>query len=254
MSKLSQKITFEKFAGELQKFGSLMNASEAAGFLRGIIDSTDTIMPSEYMPFIIGEDPDFSNRPEDEIKKFFSVVFSVQNMFSTKASKHSSFEFRRRVIHFDYDSLKSICHDLRSEIKGYKTALIMGNTDPDDFALIDDDDGEIAQYAYENLYSLDIDLENIINFENDHNRPPDESEVVALRKKVEDLKTILDDAYLLISKASRILRADAMEEGKAVADVAQVGHSRVEIQVGRNDPCPCGSGKKFKKCCINRQN
>jgi uncharacterized protein YecA (UPF0149 family) len=19
--------------------------------------------------------------------------------------------------------------------------------------------------------------------------------------------------------------------------------------VGRNDPCPCGSGKKFKKCC-----
>ena len=19
---------------------------------------------------------------------------------------------------------------------------------------------------------------------------------------------------------------------------------------GRNDPCPCGSGKKFKKCCI----
>jgi hypothetical protein len=21
--------------------------------------------------------------------------------------------------------------------------------------------------------------------------------------------------------------------------------------VGRNDPCPCGSGKKFKKCCLN---
>jgi preprotein translocase subunit SecA len=20
-------------------------------------------------------------------------------------------------------------------------------------------------------------------------------------------------------------------------------------QVGRNDPCPCGSGRKFKKCC-----
>jgi hypothetical protein len=22
-------------------------------------------------------------------------------------------------------------------------------------------------------------------------------------------------------------------------------------KVGRNDPCPCGSGKKFKKCCID---
>jgi SWIM/SEC-C metal-binding protein len=21
-------------------------------------------------------------------------------------------------------------------------------------------------------------------------------------------------------------------------------------KVGRNDPCPCGSGKKFKKCCV----
>ncbi|HAV61403.1 MAG TPA: hypothetical protein DCY13_03455, partial [Verrucomicrobiales bacterium] len=20
-------------------------------------------------------------------------------------------------------------------------------------------------------------------------------------------------------------------------------------KVGRNDPCPCGSGRKFKKCC-----
>jgi len=24
-------------------------------------------------------------------------------------------------------------------------------------------------------------------------------------------------------------------------------------RVGRNDPCPCGSGKKFKKCCLPRQ-
>ena len=22
-------------------------------------------------------------------------------------------------------------------------------------------------------------------------------------------------------------------------------------RVGRNEPCPCGSGKKFKKCCLN---
>lgn len=23
-------------------------------------------------------------------------------------------------------------------------------------------------------------------------------------------------------------------------------------KVGRNDPCPCGSGKKFKNCCIDK--
>ena len=24
------------------------------------------------------------------------------------------------------------------------------------------------------------------------------------------------------------------------------------MQVGRNDPCPCGSGKKYKKCCMEK--
>lgn len=27
--------------------------------------------------------------------------------------------------------------------------------------------------------------------------------------------------------------------------------SRTEPRVGRNDPCPCGSGKKYKKCCLH---
>jgi uncharacterized protein YecA (UPF0149 family) len=24
-------------------------------------------------------------------------------------------------------------------------------------------------------------------------------------------------------------------------------------RIGRNDPCPCGSGKKYKKCCIHKE-
>lgn len=24
------------------------------------------------------------------------------------------------------------------------------------------------------------------------------------------------------------------------------------VKVGRNQPCPCGSGRKFKKCCISK--
>ena len=36
------------------------------------------------------------------------------------------------------------------------------------------------------------------------------------------------------------------ESEDAVAETAQPAPSG---KVGRNDPCPCGSGKKFKKCC-----
>jgi len=35
---------------------------------------------------------------------------------------------------------------------------------------------------------------------------------------------------------------------RAVAEEA-AGLVRREPKVGRNDPCPCGSGRKFKKCC-----
>lgn len=24
-------------------------------------------------------------------------------------------------------------------------------------------------------------------------------------------------------------------------------------KIGRNDPCPCGSGKKYKQCCLSKQ-
>ena len=27
-------------------------------------------------------------------------------------------------------------------------------------------------------------------------------------------------------------------------------HKKKYTETGRNDPCPCGSGKKFKKCCM----
>jgi preprotein translocase subunit SecA len=40
-------------------------------------------------------------------------------------------------------------------------------------------------------------------------------------------------------------------EGEAEAEALPVVEQRVlddEHQVGRNDPCWCGSGKKFKKC------
>jgi len=31
-------------------------------------------------------------------------------------------------------------------------------------------------------------------------------------------------------------------------------YSTRKKKIGRNDPCPCGSGKKYKKCCLNRSN
>jgi len=33
----------------------------------------------------------------------------------------------------------------------------------------------------------------------------------------------------------------------------QETYRRDAAKVGRNDPCPCGSGKKYKNCCLNKE-
>jgi hypothetical protein len=35
-------------------------------------------------------------------------------------------------------------------------------------------------------------------------------------------------------------------------DESDISPTSTSIKTGRNDPCPCGSGKKFKKCCLNK--
>ena len=42
--------------------------------------------------------------------------------------------------------------------------------------------------------------------------------------------------------------AEVLEGGRLFPDKVET-FRREAPKVGRNDPCPCGSGKKFKKCC-----
>ena len=36
------------------------------------------------------------------------------------------------------------------------------------------------------------------------------------------------------------------------AEYPQMPYVKETIDIGRNDPCLCGSGKKYKKCCMNK--
>ena len=48
--------------------------------------------------------------------------------------------------------------------------------------------------------------------------------------------------------------SDIQRQQQQAIDNSQVSEKkepirRTEAKIGRNDPCPCGSGKKYKKCC-----
>ena len=49
-----------------------------------------------------------------------------------------------------------------------------------------------------------------------------------------------------VSKFVRQGKEWKFADGELVGETPTV---REEPKIGRNDPCPCGSGKKYKKCC-----
>ena len=52
-----------------------------------------------------------------------------------------------------------------------------------------------------------------------------------------------------VQSTERVQVAKPTTEGFADGKPAQAKKPAVSKKVGRNDPCPCGSGKKYKKCC-----
>jgi uncharacterized protein YecA (UPF0149 family) len=69
------------------------------------------------------------------------------------------------------------------------------------------------------------------------------------------------DMALLVRKLKAQLAEQQAEQKRLEAEVS--GYERLLARrpsprptrpgrIGRNDPCPCGSGKKFKHCCMRR--
>ena len=63
----------------------------------------------------------------------------------------------------------------------------------------------------------------------------------------------MPDAIANLQEYANTIRYDMedmqMEDG-AADNYAEFRQQPLHVEkIGRNDPCPCGSGKKFKKCC-----
>lgn len=66
------------------------------------------------------------------------------------------------------------------------------------------------------------------------------AQIISLMLRVQQAEGDLEEAR----PKRRALTYGAPEKGEKPATV------HVAEKVGRNDPCPCGSGKKYKKCCM----
>lgn len=66
-------------------------------------------------------------------------------------------------------------------------------------------------------------------------------------EKVEQLQDKVDDMQNQVA-AGKMQAIDVAEFMRQMRTKPVV---RDYKKIGRNDPCPCGSGKKYKNCCLN---
>jgi len=75
------------------------------------------------------------------------------------------------------------------------------------------------------------------------------SEDPRVRRQMEYHKQVLDQMAMDEEMARRRVAQGEGAEGGEEEPPPKIMPVRRGPKVGRNDPCPCGSGKKFKKCC-----
>lgn len=66
-----------------------------------------------------------------------------------------------------------------------------------------------------------------------------------LERKLENAEKELEDA----KKEFQRLKKEVEKQGIDTSDFS-ISKQKNTPKVGRNEPCPCGSGKKYKKCCM----
>ena len=71
---------------------------------------------------------------------------------------------------------------------------------------------------------------------------------VQTKARVKELESVFEENGWNYTIA---LEPDKPEDIKDLDILLNPMKTRIaEEKVGRNDPCPCGSGKKYKKCCF----
>ena len=93
----------------------------------------------------------------------------------------------------------------------------------------------------------DINVETVRILSHVQVRTDDPAEIEARRRQ----EALAQKMEMHHAEAESLTAEASMDESEtsAPAPAQEVPFKRAEKKVGRNEPCPCGSGKKYKQCC-----
>lgn len=204
--------------------GAIPNAEALDGFFTALVICPELVRPSEYMEVIRsgaskGEELVFDGM--DEVEKFHGLLMRHWNAVNA--------ELRRGEPHMP---VLNVGEDGIARGNDWAKGFLAGVDLRQDAwrAVINDEERAgpfvpIWALAYEH-----------------HPDPamrPYKEPITAERR---------EDLIVPMAAATKRLFDDLAIERRFAASATST-NTRSSPKIGRNDPCPCGSGKKFKKCC-----
>ena len=190
-----------------------MRCDEVQGFMMALLSGPDALNPTNWLPEILGEESLFDAKERTEIERLVMAMAADMRMKLNEKILPDLWFYEDEPGNPDFYTW---CN-------AYLYALDIVPTDW--FEAVDQEEFEDLFYPIMALGGIYDDEENgevILHL--------NEKELTQLES---DLPHVLLDIYwywqAIINKPQTVRR-----EGE---------------KVGRNDPCPCGSGKKYKACC-----
>ena len=194
-----------------------MDIAMVDGFLTALAIGPNTLPPSQWLPVIWGRD-EMVWESKQQAERIMSLVFRHANAI---------------VFHLrdDPDPFDPLMYEREYEgkvvpiIDEWCTGFVrgMGLDEAGWQPLLDTEEGEEMLYPIL-LYGTEVGWEEM------KNHPEIEARHEEMAASLGDCVMAIQTWWLPTRKAKSTIRRD-------------------EPKVGRNDLCPCGSGKKFKKCC-----
>jgi uncharacterized protein len=199
-----------------------MNLEQLDGFLAALICGPELVPPSKYLPKICGDRTVFEDT--SSAQEFLSLIMRHWNAISDALNSGDVY----LPLLLEDENGNTPANDWAN---GFLRGMELGR---EDWALLSNDEDYGGS------------LIPIFALANEHNPDP------TMRSYKDPISTELRET-LIVSVAAGTTQIYRYFKAQRLLDNDPLGNMpdflRTTPKIGRNDPCPCGSGKKFKQCC-----
>ncbi|MDP2279879.1 MAG: SEC-C metal-binding domain-containing protein [Nitrospirota bacterium] len=225
---------------QLRKAGAKISISAIYGLFYGSLAAPHLVKPSQYTPFVFGEEgADFETM--EEAHQAMGNLMMLWNILAGWEPEDEPCLFPAEEYQDSPEGLINRVRDNSSLITFFIKGLDLGGTTEDDFS----DD---AMKALKSLSEAGVFLDNYVELLQKEKESKG-AEFEETRNLIIKLENVIADCIARINIGLKDARMRQAAEMSLFAEAQKKAYQAESTKIGRNELCPCGSGKKYKKCC-----